>query len=153
MGVSGNLRNSDLIMYDRQTQSWWQQLTGEGIVGTLAGRELTILPASIIAWSDFKEANPDSPVLSRATGFSRRYGENPYSGYDRVDNPPFLFRGDMDSRLLPKERSSGGEHRRRGRGLPVLAAGARTGEYTTRWVARRLWSSSSRARFPHWIDG
>ena len=43
-------------------------------------------------------------MLSRATGFSRRYGENPYSGYDRVDNPPFLFRGDMDSRLLPKER-------------------------------------------------
>ena len=103
-GVSGNLRNSDLIMYDRQTQSWWQQLTGEGIVGTLAGRELTILPASIIAWSDFKEANPDSRVLSRATGFSRRYGENPYLGYDRVDNPPFLFRGDTDSRLLPKER-------------------------------------------------
>ena len=103
-GVSGNLRNSDLIMYDRQTQSWWQQFTGEGIVGTLAGRKLTILPASIIAWSDFKEANPDSRVLSRSTGFSRRYGENPYSGYDRVDNPPFLFRGDMDSRLLPKER-------------------------------------------------
>ena len=109
-GVSGNLRNSDLIMYDRQTQSWWQQLTGEGIVGTLAGRELTILPASIIAWSDFKEANPDSQVLSRATGFSRRYGENPYSGYDRVDNPPFLFRGDTDSRLLPKERIAAGEH-------------------------------------------
>ncbi len=103
-GVSGNLRNSDLIMYDRQTQSWWQQFTGEGIVGTLAGRKLTMLPASIIAWGDFKEANPDSLVLSRATGFSRRYGENPYSGYDRVDNPPFLFRGDMDSRLLPKER-------------------------------------------------
>ena len=103
-GVSGNLRNSDLIMYDRQTQSWWQQFTGEGIVGTLAGRKLTMLPASIIAWGDFKEANPDSLVLSRATGFSRRYGENPYSGYDRVDNPPFLFQGDMDSRLLPKER-------------------------------------------------
>ncbi len=103
-GVSGNLRNSDLIMYDRQTQSWWQQFTGEGIVGTLAGRELTMIPAYIIAWSDFKEANPGSRVLSRSTGFSRRYGENPYSGYDRVDNPPFLFRGDMDSRLLPKER-------------------------------------------------
>jgi len=103
-GVSGNLRNSDLIMWDRQTQTWWQQLTGEAIVGELAGHELPLVPASIISWADFKEANPDSLVLSRDTGFNRPYGSNPYAGYDRVDRPPFLFDGEEDDRLLPKER-------------------------------------------------
>ncbi len=103
-GVSGNLRNSDLIMFDRQTHTWWQQFTGEGIVGQFAGRQLTLLPGSIISWEDFKGANPEGIVLSRDTGFRRPYGENPYAGYDRVDNPPFLFDGDTDGRLLPKER-------------------------------------------------
>ncbi|MCH8893443.1 MAG: DUF3179 domain-containing protein [Chloroflexi bacterium] len=103
-GVSGNLRNSDLIMWDRQTQTWWQQLTGEAIIGELAGHRLEFVPASIISWADFKAANPDSLVLSRNTGFDRPYGSNPYSGYDRVDRPPFLFDGDLDERLLPKER-------------------------------------------------
>ena len=103
-GVSGNLRNSDLIMWDRQTQTWWQQLTGEAIIGELAGHQLEIVPAQIISWADFKEANPDSLVLSRDTGFDRPYGGNPYAGYDRVDRPPFLFDGEKDDRLLPKER-------------------------------------------------
>ena len=103
-GVSGNLRNSDPIMWDRQTESWWQQFTGEGIVGVLAGKKLTLLPSSIISWEDFKAANPEGKVLSRDTGFRRNYGQNPYAGYDRVDNPPFLFEGDLDGRLLPKER-------------------------------------------------
>ena len=58
-------------MYDRQTHSWWQQLTGEGIVGELAGKKLNFIPASIISWEDFKEANPEGSVLSRETGFSR----------------------------------------------------------------------------------
>ena len=103
-GVSGKLRNSDLIMWDRQTESWWQQFTGEAIVGELTGKKLTLLPASIISWVDFKAANPEGQVLSRDTGFNRPYGQNPYVGYDRADNPPFLFQGDLDGRLQPKER-------------------------------------------------
>ena len=103
-GTSGKLRNSDLVMWDRQTESWWQQFTGEGIVGELAGKKLTPLPSQVISWEDFKAANPQGKVLSRDTGFSRSYGQNPYAGYDRADNPPFLFDGDLDGRLLPKER-------------------------------------------------
>ena len=103
-GTSGNLRNSDLIMWDRQTESWWQQFSGEAIVGTLTGRQLTFLPSSIVSFGFFREAYPDVKVLSRDTGFSRSYGRNPYAGYDRADNPPFLFDGDLDGRLLPKER-------------------------------------------------
>ena len=103
-GTSGNLRNSDLIMWDRQTESWWQQLTGEAIVGELTGKALTFLPAQIVSWEDFKAANADGKVLSRDTGFSRSYGSNPYTGYDRVDNPPFLLLDEPDGRLPPKER-------------------------------------------------
>jgi len=103
-GTSGNLRLSDLVMWDRETESWWQQLTGEAIVGELAGKKLTFLSGPIISWGDFKEANPGGKVLSQDTGFQRNYGRNPYVGYDRADNPPFLFDGDLDGRLLPKER-------------------------------------------------
>ena len=58
-GTSGYLRHSDLIMWDRQTHSWWQQFTGEGIIGDLAGRRLTFVPAPIVSFSDFESANPD----------------------------------------------------------------------------------------------
>ena len=103
-GVSGKLRNSDLIMWDRQTESWWQQLTGAAIVGELTGQRLPLLPSSIVAWQDFKAAYPAAAVLSRETGHRRDYGTNPYLGYDRVDKPPFLFFGRQDDRLLPMER-------------------------------------------------
>jgi len=103
-GTSGNLRKSDLVMWDRQTESWWQQLTGEAIVGRMAGTKLKFLAAPIVSWQDFKAHQPGGLVLSKETGFNRRYGENPYVGYDRVDNPPFLFTGDLDGRLQPKER-------------------------------------------------
>ncbi|HSH79934.1 MAG TPA: DUF3179 domain-containing protein, partial [Herpetosiphonaceae bacterium] len=112
-GTSGNLRHSDLVMWDRQTESWWQQITGEAIVGALTGRQLQMLPATIVAWEEFARQFPHGRVLSRDTGFDRNYGENPYVGYDNVDNPPFLFDGELDGRLPPKERvvtvSLGGE--------------------------------------------
>ena len=103
-GTSGNLRNSDLVMWDRQTESWWQQFTGEAIVGELTGSLLTFLPSTIVSWADFKGFHPDGMVLSRDTGYPRDYGRNPYVGYDRADEPPFLFFGVPDGRLLPKER-------------------------------------------------
>jgi len=106
-GTTGNLRHSDLVMWDRQTESWWQQITGEAIVGELTGRRLTPLPAQILGWSAFKSSYPDGDVLSRETGFSRSYGENPYPGYDDVDSSPFLFDGDPDGRLAAMERVVG----------------------------------------------
>ncbi len=103
-GVSGNLRNSDLVMWDRQTESWWQQLTGEGIVGAYAGYQLDFVPAQLVSWGDFKSSFPGADVLSRDTGYQRSYGRNPYAGYDRADQSPFLFKGSPDDRLLPMER-------------------------------------------------
>jgi hypothetical protein len=103
-GTSGNLRNSDLVMYDRQTNSWWQQFTGEGIVGELTGTQLDFLPSQIIAWSEFKGNHPDGKVLSRETGARRPYGSNPYAGYDSIESNPFFPVTGNDNRLLPKDR-------------------------------------------------
>ncbi|MDQ3379411.1 MAG: DUF3179 domain-containing protein [Actinomycetota bacterium] len=104
-GTTGKLRDSDLVMYDRQTESWWQQFGGKAIVGELAGKELRELSARIVSWDEFRSANEDALVLNRETGHSRDYGENPYPGYDDVESSPlFATRGDDDKRLLPKER-------------------------------------------------
>ena len=103
-GTTGNLRFSDLVMYDRQTESWWQQATGEAIVGTLTGKKLTFLAAQIVSLADFAAAYPDGDVLSRDTGNERDYGRNPYPGYDNANERPFLLSGEIDGRLAPKER-------------------------------------------------
>ncbi len=100
-GTTGRLRFSNLVMYDRQTETWWQQATGEAIIGALTGKRLNPLPAAIIAWRAFKEAYPAGRVLSRETGFVRSYGSNPYAGYDDVDNTPFLYRGPPTPGQLP----------------------------------------------------
>jgi len=108
-GVSGNLRHSDLVMYDRQTESWWQQATGRGIVGHYTGTALEFLSSQLISWAEFREIHPDGTVLSRDTGHTRSYGSNPYAGYDRVDTNPFLLDDWtlIDGRLSPKVRIVG----------------------------------------------
>lgn len=113
-GTTGRLRYSDLVMYDRQTESWWQQFVGKGIVGRYAGTTLERIPSSIVAFEDFAASYPKGRVLSRETGFFRPYGRNPYVGYDRIDQSP-LFPVKKDARLPPMERvlsvSAGGKHR------------------------------------------
>ncbi|MFQ5813967.1 MAG: DUF3179 domain-containing protein [Anaerolineae bacterium] len=100
-GTTGRLRYSNLIMYDRQTETWWQQAIGEAIVGEFTGRQLTFVPASLISWADFKAAHPEGTVLSRETGYHADYGRNPYAGYDDVNNSLFLYRGPETPGALP----------------------------------------------------
>jgi hypothetical protein len=104
-GTTGRLRHSDLVMYDRQTETWWQQAIGEGIVGEYAGQRLTFVPSPLISWSTFKDSYPDGEVLSRDTGYRRDYGRNPYAFYDRGRGPwsQFFF-GRPDGRLPAMER-------------------------------------------------
>jgi hypothetical protein len=99
-GVSGLLRNSDLIMWDDLTQSWWQQFTGEGIVGAYTGEQLTVLPSQVVGFGAFVQQYPEGEVLAQG---GRSYGSNPYVGYDSASQP-FLFRGEPDDRLFPTER-------------------------------------------------
>jgi hypothetical protein len=89
-GTTGNLRNSDLVMYDRTTFSWWQQFTGEAIVGELTGTVLEFLPSQIISWGDFKANYSDAQVLSRETGHGRSYGSNPYAFLNNPNSPPIF---------------------------------------------------------------
>jgi hypothetical protein len=104
-GTTGNLRLSDLVMWDRQTESWWQQFSGEAVVGELTGARLRRVPARIMSAAAFADQHPGGRVLSSETGHDRAYGDNPYAGYDDVDTPPFLLRDrDLDDRLPPKAR-------------------------------------------------
>jgi hypothetical protein len=91
-GVSGMLRFSDMVMFDRQTESWWQQFQGRAIVGTLLGAELTALPALLESWEGYRTRNPRGLVMTQPSGYWRDYGSNPYAGYD--SGAPFLYRGE-----------------------------------------------------------
>jgi hypothetical protein len=103
-GVSGLLRMSDLVMYDRRTETLWQQFNGRAIVGDRTGETLERLPSQIVSFAQFADAYPEGDVLSRDTGYNRPYGRNPYAGYDDIDKKPFLFRGETDGRLPPMEK-------------------------------------------------
>ena len=99
-GTTGKLRNSDLVMYDRQTESWWQQFTGEGIVGEMTGRRLRMLPARVESLSRFRARFPDGSVLVPNDPGMRPYGVNPYVGYD-TSARPFLYDGDLPEGIAP----------------------------------------------------
>jgi hypothetical protein len=103
-GTSGRLRYSNLIMYDRQTETWWQQATGDAIAGEHTGAQLEFYPASMISWADFKDLYPEGIVLSRDTGHPRDYGRNPYFGYDDINQTPFLYDGSTPDQLPPMAR-------------------------------------------------
>lgn len=104
-GTSGRLFNSSMVMYDRQTESLWTHYDGVAVAGELVGAELDTYPISTISWEDFREIHPDGLVLTRDTGHrARPYGENPYGGYDNPEGIPFLYDGEYDPRLEPKER-------------------------------------------------
>lgn len=103
-GTTGHLYQGAMLMYDRQTQSLWAHFGGEAIGGPLKGEQLKVIPSSIVSWSEFKDTYPEGLVLSRNTSYDREYGQNPYVGYDKADEPPFLFSGEIDGSFAPKER-------------------------------------------------
>ena len=109
-GTTGKLRNSDLVMYDRETESWWQQFGGDCIVGTLLGAELKYLPARVESVERFRTRFPHGRVLVPPDPEGRDYGRNPYAGYDSAVRP-FLYRGSLPQGVPPLARvvSVGGE--------------------------------------------
>lgn len=102
-GTTGKLRNSDLVMYDRQTESWWQQFTGEAIVGAMTGAKLDMLPSRLESFERFVARHPDGRVLVPSDAGLRAYGTNPYEGYDEAQRP-FLYRGDYPANIAPLAR-------------------------------------------------
>lgn len=103
-GVSGLLRRSDLIMFDRESQTLWQQITGEAIVGVEVPRRLTFLPSPIVSFAGFRSTYPNGVVMTRDTGFIRNYGRHPYAGYDEIGSGLYNEVDFGDCRLDAKER-------------------------------------------------
>lgn len=102
-GTTGNLRYSDLVMYDRQTESWWQQFGGDAIVGELAGKALRRIPSRLESIANFRERAPDGRVLVPADPNLRDYGASPFAGYDRTALPLF-YMGEMPEGVHPMMR-------------------------------------------------
>lgn len=102
-GVSGKLVNSNLVMYDRKTETLWQQLGGEAIIGELVGQKLKPFPVDTLLWKDWKKLHPDTQVLSQDTGHSRDYDFYPYGNYEQDRSVYFPAEGENDDRLHPKE--------------------------------------------------
>jgi hypothetical protein len=101
-GTSGKLYNSNLVMYDRASESLWSQALGQAIAGEHAGKKLERIPFDVAIWSEWKTLYPESKVLSQDTGFGRPYGVDPYGNY--YTNPDILFPvSHRDDRLGPKE--------------------------------------------------
>jgi len=98
-GVSGKLRNSDMVMFDRETESWWQQAIGTGIVGDLTGAKLEALPTWMESWAEFKARNPQGLVMAEPNA-PRAYGANPYQSYDS-SHRPFLYSGELPPHDIP----------------------------------------------------
>lgn len=82
-GVSGLLYNSDVLLFDRATESLWSQILGKAVTGPLKGTELPQLPAAHTTWRSWRERHPDTLVLSTNTGYGRDYRRSPYAGYER----------------------------------------------------------------------
>ena len=93
-GVSGLLYNSDVLMYDKQSESLWSQLEMQSVSGKYSGNELDVLPSELTTWKEWKTKNPQTIILSTETGFSRDYEKNPYDGYNQTEKLMF----DVDSK-------------------------------------------------------
>lgn len=107
-GVSGLLYNSDVLLYDRQTDSLWSQILSQAVSGPLQGMRLTAVALSHTSWSDWRKRHPDTLVLSTETGFARDYARDPYEGY--AQNPALIFPVKGESaRYHPKEQVIGVE--------------------------------------------
>jgi hypothetical protein len=103
-GTTGKLRNSDLVMYDRQTESWWQQFGGDAIVGAMSGKQLRLVPSRLESFDRFRQRFPHGQVLIPNNPSARNYGRNPYVGYDARGQKPFLYDGSLPDGIEPMER-------------------------------------------------
>jgi hypothetical protein len=102
-GVSGLLYNTNLIPYDRETNSNWSQILNECVNGPLLGEKADLIPLFETDWKTWKTLYPNSKVLSNNTGYSRQYGNYPYGDY-KTNNDRFLFPVPKDSRIPLKKR-------------------------------------------------
>ena len=133
-GTTGKLRNSDLVMYDRQTESWWQQFEGRAVVGDMAGAELTMIPSRLESFESFRARFPLGRVLVATDPDARDYGRNPYVGYDSAAKP-FLYHGAMPEGIEPMARVVAVDGEAWSLDLLRQRGMIRKGDLTLRWAA------------------
>ncbi|MEM7564260.1 MAG: DUF3179 domain-containing protein [Pseudomonadota bacterium] len=102
-GVSGLLYNSDVLLYDRKTESLWSQIMKQSVAGPRLGKKLTALPISHTTWGDWRKKNPSTLVMSDDTGFFRDYQRNPYEGYEKSRGTYFSVNNKAPDNYHPKE--------------------------------------------------
>ena len=105
-GVSGRLYESNVLLYDHQTESLWSQLKEEAVTGPMTGTRLVAVPSSLTTWKQWQTQHPETFVLSTQTGYDRNYDYSPYEAYARYPSPLFPI-ANQDDRLAPKERIIG----------------------------------------------
>jgi hypothetical protein len=125
-GVSGLLYNSDVLLYDRETESLWSQLLNKAVAGPLKSERLTPLPLVHTTWSEWHRGHPDTLVLSRNTGYWRDYDRDPYAGYETEEGLYFPV-ARKDPRYHPKERVLGVEVEGRFKAYPFAELSKTTG--------------------------
>lgn len=132
-GVSGVLYNSDLVLYDRASETLWDQIEAKGIVGPKTDDKLRLVPVSMIHWGRWKAAHPDTLVLSTDTGFDEDYSTDRFAEY-RDSTRLFMPISNSDDRLHPK----------------TVVYGFELGELSIAFDAALLDGASS---YSHAIDG
>jgi len=101
-GVTGSLLESNMIMYDRTTESLWQQSTGAALAGTHSGATLDLVPMQLMMIKEAITLYPEAQVLSAETGHSRNYTRNPYAGYDEQHDAYYFVPSTVDTSIPPK---------------------------------------------------
>ncbi len=151
-GTTGKLRNSDLVMYDRQTESWWQQFTGEAIVGAMTGQRLRLIAARLESFDRFRHRFPQGQVLVPGNPNARNYGRNPYVGYDAAGQRPFLYDGSLPDGIEPMERvvaveTAPGRHEAWALALLRRRGGLRSADLSIQWQSGQA-SALDKASIP-----
>ena len=131
LGVSGLLYNSDVLLYDRATESLWSQLKMEAVSGKRLGEKLTLLPASHTNWQDWRQRYPDTRVLSTDTGQQRDYSRNPYQQYGQQRDLYFPV-SNQDRRYHPKEMVIAVDHAGKLKAWPFKELAQGDGEFRDR---------------------
>ncbi|MCW8943639.1 MAG: DUF3179 domain-containing protein [Sedimenticola sp.] len=136
-GVSGLLYNSDVLLYDRKTESLWSQLLSRAVTGEMNGTRLKVLPLMVTTWEEWKQLYPATVVLSRDTGHFRDYDRDPYAGYETSEGIYFPV-SKKDPRYHPKEQIIGLEVNGAFKAYPVAELSLKGGKITDEFAGKKL---------------
>jgi hypothetical protein len=122
-GNTGSLYESAMVMYDRETESYWWQVGGAAIEGPLEGQKLEMLPSVISEWDEWLNLHPETLILSRNTGYERDYDADNYRSYNLPDSPPSWPISKLNDRLPPKTMITGISINNESKAYPILSLG------------------------------